>query len=130
MIGDVMKKVPHPNPEHRGDKASERRLRERVEKKLLTDAQAAERYLATRITMQVAEMVRSRRVKAGLTQAALAERAGLTQPLVARVENPRAGKIPSLITVYKYALGLGLEPSIELRKPDQRRVVKKSVATA
>lgn len=52
----------------------------------------------------VAELIRAR-IKAGLTQAEVAERMQSTQPAVARLES--AGRIPSTRTLQRYARATG-----------------------
>lgn len=63
-----------------------------------------------------AQLLRDARLRAGLTQAQLAERAGVTQPVVSRAEaagaNPRIGTLDRLLR----AAGARLE----LAAPEQR----------
>ena len=68
-----------------------------------------EEYEKTRIAVEIAEL----REKQGLTQAALAERVGTTQSVIARLENPNYGNytIRMLSRVAK-ALGGHLRVSI------------------
>jgi transcriptional regulator with XRE-family HTH domain len=70
------------------------------------------RHLQTRF----GERLRETRHKAGLTQAALAEAAGLTQQYVAKIE---AGQInPTLATMAAVACVLGTEIGLMLRQAD------------
>jgi ribosome-binding protein aMBF1 (putative translation factor) len=59
----------------------------------------------------VAELIRAR-MKAGLTQAQVAERMRSTQPAVARLES--AGRIPSTRTLQRYARATGHRLRISL----------------
>ena len=59
----------------------------------------------------VAELIRAR-MKAGLTQAEVAERMQSTQPAVARLES--AGRIPSTRTLQRYAKATGHRLRIRL----------------
>jgi ribosome-binding protein aMBF1 (putative translation factor) len=59
----------------------------------------------------VAELIRAR-MKAGLTQAEVAERMQSTQPAVARLES--AGRIPSTRTLQRYARATGHRLRIRL----------------
>jgi ribosome-binding protein aMBF1 (putative translation factor) len=59
----------------------------------------------------VAELIRAR-MKAGLTQAEVAERMRSTQPAVARLES--AGRIPSTRTLQRYARATGHRLRIKL----------------
>ena len=54
------------------------------------------------------------RVKAGLSQQALAERMGTSQPTVARLES---GHKPSLRTLERYARAVGMKVEIRLVEP-------------
>jgi transcriptional regulator with XRE-family HTH domain len=54
---------------------------------------------------QLAVELRARRLKAGLTQAALAQAIGTTQPAVARVES--GGVVPSLPFIDRWATATG-----------------------
>jgi ribosome-binding protein aMBF1 (putative translation factor) len=53
--------------------------------------------------------IRDERVKAELTQAQLADKAGLTQSHVSRLENGEHS--PSAVTIQKIAAALGIKPS-------------------
>jgi ribosome-binding protein aMBF1 (putative translation factor) len=59
----------------------------------------------------IAELIRAR-MKAGLTQAEVAERMQSTQPAVARLES--AGRIPSTRTLQRYARATGHRLRIRL----------------
>ncbi|MBB5785077.1 MULTISPECIES: helix-turn-helix domain-containing protein [Nonomuraea] len=67
-------------------------------------------YEAARIRFELGETVRRRREELGLTQAELAERAGLKQPAVARFE--AGGTIPML---ERLAEALELRLSVQLQ---------------
>jgi ribosome-binding protein aMBF1 (putative translation factor) len=59
----------------------------------------------------VAELIRAR-MKAGLTQAEVAERMQSTQPAIARLES--AGRIPSTRTLQRYAKATGNKLRVRL----------------
>jgi ribosome-binding protein aMBF1 (putative translation factor) len=120
-----MKKPPSPNPAVRGSAESIERLRGRVASVIESDRKAAMKYLAARINMDVAEAVVRLRERAGLSQAELALRAGLTQPMISRLENKKSSKPPSLLTLYR--LGFRLSGDAEIAKPAASR--RRSVAT-
>jgi ribosome-binding protein aMBF1 (putative translation factor) len=72
----------------------------------------------------IGSRVREARRRAGLTQAQLAERSGIPQPHLSRLE--RGEHSPSAITRKKLAAGLGLPPDAfeiegEMEKSTQRR---------
>lgn len=55
---------------------------------------------------QLVNAIRQRRVELGWTQKELAEKVGLHQESIARIEN--GGSIPRLDTVFKLAIALGM----------------------
>jgi ribosome-binding protein aMBF1 (putative translation factor) len=79
---------------------------------------AAEAYEQARLRFELAEAVRSRREELGLSQRQLAERAGMTQPGVARFE--AGGTTPTIPVLERLARALGLQLTIALG-PDERR---------
>jgi HTH-type transcriptional regulator / antitoxin HipB len=79
---------------------------------------AAEAYEQARLRFELAEAVRSRREELGWSQRQLAERAGMTQPGVARFE--AGGTTPTIPVLERLARALGLQLTISLG-PDERR---------
>jgi HTH-type transcriptional regulator / antitoxin HipB len=77
---------------------------------------AAEAYEQTRLRFELAEAVRTRRQELGLSQRQLAERAGMTQPGVARFE--AGGTTPTIPVLERLATALGLRLTIAL-DPDE-----------
>ena len=78
----------------------------------------AEVYQATRLRFELAETVRHRREELGWSQRQLAERAGMSQPGVARFE--AGGTTPTLPLLERLAEALGLILTVSLG-PQQRR---------
>jgi len=74
---------------------------------------AAAAYDAARIRFELGEAVRRRRGELGLTQAQLAERAGLKQPAVARFE--AGGTMPTIPMLERLAAALGMRLTVELQ---------------
>ncbi|WP_433499971.1 helix-turn-helix domain-containing protein [Sphaerimonospora sp. CA-214678] len=70
-------------------------------------------YEAARIRFELGEAVRRRREELGLTQAELAERAGLKQPAVARFE--AGGTMPTIPMLERLAEALELRLSVQLQ---------------
>jgi HTH-type transcriptional regulator/antitoxin HipB len=70
-------------------------------------------YDAARIRFELGEAVRRRREELGLTQAQLAERAGLKQPAVARFE--AGGTMPTIPMLERLAAALGLRLTVQLQ---------------
>ncbi|WP_174555552.1 helix-turn-helix domain-containing protein [Nocardia xishanensis] len=71
-------------------------------------------YEAARIRFELGAAVRTRREALGITQAELAERAGLKQPAVARFE--AGGTMPTIPMLERYAEALGLRLEVRLRE--------------
>jgi DNA-binding XRE family transcriptional regulator len=72
-----------------------------------------EAYEALELEYQLAGQMLKARSRAGLTQAAVAERMGTTKSAISRLES--AGKhAPSLATLQRYALAVGCELQIKL----------------
>jgi HTH-type transcriptional regulator / antitoxin HipB len=78
----------------------------------------AEAYEAARLRFELAEAVRLRREELGWSQRQLAERAGMSQPGVARFE--AGGTTPTLPLLERLADALGLTLTVSLT-PQQRR---------
>lgn len=71
-----------------------------------------------RFYLQVARLVSELRAKSGLSQIELAKKAGVTQPLIARLEKGDHRRTPTFDTIFKIlkALGYSMEISIKLEK--------------
>jgi HTH-type transcriptional regulator/antitoxin HipB len=78
----------------------------------------AAEYKQTRLRYELAEAVRLRREELGWSQRQLAERAGMSQPGVARFE--AGGTTPTLPLLERLAQALGLTLHVSLG-PQQRR---------
>jgi HTH-type transcriptional regulator / antitoxin HipB len=79
---------------------------------------AAKAYERTRLRFELAEAVRTRREELGLSQRQLAERAGMTQPGVARFE--AGGTTPTISVLERLASALGLQLTISLGTDERR----------
>ncbi|MDJ0866260.1 MAG: helix-turn-helix transcriptional regulator [Myxococcota bacterium] len=66
--------------------------------------------------MSIASIVREARRRAGLTQAALAERAGVPQSTVGRIES--GARTPSTEMIERLVRAAGLEVTVSLGEPD------------
>jgi len=81
---------------------------------------------ATDLAVRLAEQVRSLRIQAGLTQAELASRAGVTVETVARLERVLRGRLsananPSLETMERIGTALGVEVAELLSAPTKTK---------
>jgi len=82
---------------------------------------------ATDLAVRLAEQVRRLRTQAGLTQAELAARAGVTVETIARLERVLRGRLsananPSLETMERIGTALGVEVAELLSPPAKQRV--------
>src|SRR5215469_14643230 len=75
-------------------------------------------YDQARLRYELAEAIRARRAELGWSQRQLAERAGMTQPGIARFE--AGGTTPTLPLLERLASALGLTLTISLA-PTERR---------
>ncbi|MCL6596983.1 MAG: helix-turn-helix domain-containing protein [Firmicutes bacterium] len=73
------------------------------------------------LSQSVGIVLREARVKAGLSQEALADRAGVDRTFVGRIENGKQS--PTLDTLARMAQALGLRPSEVLRQAEKRSPV-------
>ena len=80
--------------------------------------EAAAAYKQARLRHELAEAIRGRREELGWSQRQLAERAGMTQPGVARFE--AGGTTPTLPLLERLASALGLTLTISLDPADRR----------
>lgn len=71
-------------------------------------------------------IIREARHRAGLSQAELAERAGTSQPAIARYEGARA--MPELATLYRIVEGCGLRLDLRLVEADAQREATEQAA--
>jgi transcriptional regulator with XRE-family HTH domain len=84
------------------------------------------RSRATDLAVRLAEQVRRLRIQAGLTQAELAARAGVTVETIARLERVLRGRLsananPSLETMERIGTALGVEVSELLSAPGKQK---------
>jgi ribosome-binding protein aMBF1 (putative translation factor) len=83
----------------------------------LADPGVRQGYEAARLRFELGRAVRARREALGITQAQLAQEAGLQQPAVARFE--AGGTMPTLPLLERYAEALGLRLHVALEPFDQ-----------
>ncbi|MFD9941386.1 helix-turn-helix domain-containing protein [Nonomuraea sp. NPDC059023] len=74
-------------------------------------------YEAARLRFELGEAVRQRREELGLTQAELAERAGLKQPAVARFE--AGGTMPTIPMLERLAQALEVRLNVQFQPLQQ-----------
>lgn len=85
---------------------------EAMKKKMLADPEVRSTYDAMVEEFDLAHELIAARVRAGLTQAQLAERMGTTQSAVARIEGGR--RMPSVKTILRYADATNSRPQVRM----------------
>lgn len=83
-----------------------------MKKKMLADPEVRSAYDAMVEEFDLAHELIAARVRAGLTQAQLAERMGTTQSAVARIEGGR--RMPSVKTILRYAAATDSRPQVKM----------------
>ena len=90
---------------------SERRPWSEKRADIMSAPAAGVAYEAARVRFELGEAVRHRREELGITQAELAERAGLQQPAIARFET--GGTMPTIPMLERLADALLLRLNVE-----------------
>lgn len=90
-------------------------------KKELKDKEFKIQFEQSRFYLQVARLVADLRAKSGLSQADVATRAGVSQPLIARLEKGDQRRAPTFDTIYKILSVLGY--NLELRAVPNKKLV-------
>lgn len=84
---------------------------DRVHKEMMKDPEFRREYDALADEFALIGQAIAARVRAGKTQAQVAEAMGISQPAVAKIE---AGKVKSLDTLQRYASAVGCKVRLEL----------------
>ena len=74
-----------------------------------------------RFYLQVAHLVSDLRAKMGLSQAELARKAAVSQPMIARLEKGDSRRTPTFDTIFRLLKVLGYTMSIHVQKEKRRR---------
>lgn len=74
-----------------------------------------------RFYLQIAHLISDLRARSGFSQADLAKKAGVSQPMVARLEKGDSSRTPTFETVFKVLKALGYTLSINVQKEKKRR---------
>jgi transcriptional regulator with XRE-family HTH domain len=103
-----------PDPKLQGDTAALDRLDDAINHAISCNQTLAFEYRKHTLQSDLAGILHSLRINAGLTQAQCAKMANLPQSFVSRLENPDADKQPTLESLSKIANVLGKKLIIEL----------------
>ncbi len=81
----------------------------------LQDDEIRMHYEERKFYLQVARLVADLRAKKGFSQAQLAKAAGVTQPLIARLESGDQRRTPTFETIFKVLKALGYRMEINIQ---------------
>ncbi len=84
-----------------------------LKRTMLADVKVREAYAALEEEFSLSRELIAARVRAGLTQAELAERMGTTQSAIARLES--GARLPSVKTLLRFAKATRSRPVLKLR---------------
>jgi DNA-binding XRE family transcriptional regulator len=73
-----------------------------------------------RFHLQIARLVSDLRSRAGISQAELAKKAKVSQPMIARLEKGDHRRTPTFDTIYKILKVLGYSMSIDVQREKRR----------
>jgi len=74
-----------------------------------------------RFYLQIAHLVSDLRTRTGLSQAELAKKAGVSQPMIARLEKGDGRRAPTFDTIFRLLKVLGYTMSLHVQKEKRRR---------
>ena len=74
-----------------------------------------------RFYLQVARLVSDLRARRGLSQIELAQKAGVSQPMIARLEKGDSRRTPTFDTIFRLLKVLGYTLSIHVQKQKRKR---------
>ena len=74
-----------------------------------------------RFYLQIARLVSDLRARTGLSQVELAKKAGVSQPMIARLEKGDSQRTPTFDTIFRLLKVLGYSLSIHVQKEKRKR---------
>src|SRR3990170_1926535 len=74
-----------------------------------------------RFYLQIARLVSDLRARTGLSQVELAKKAGVSQPMIARLEKGDSRRTPTFDTIFRLLKMLGYTMSIHVQKERKKR---------
>lgn len=78
-------------------------------------------YDRRRFYLQIAHLISDLRSRNGISQSELAKKAGVSQPMVARLEKGDSSRTPTFDTIFKVLKALGYTMSINVQKEKKSR---------
>lgn len=85
-------------------------------KSKLKDKEIAVSYEEVKMHLKIAKIIEELRLKAGFTQAQLAKKSKVSQPMIARLEKGDQDRVPTLATINKVLTALGYEADLIVKK--------------
>ena len=85
-------------------------------KSKLKDKEFKVAYEEVQMHLKIAKLLEELRHKAGLTQAELAKKTGVSQPMIARLERGDQDRVPTLHTINKIFRSLGYEVDLVIKR--------------
>ena len=73
-------------------------------------------YEEVKMHLKMAHLLEKLRIKANMTQAQLAKKASVSQPMIARLERGDQDRVPTLSTINKIFKVLGHETTVVIKK--------------
>ena len=74
------------------------------------------KYKETEMHIKIAHLIEKLRLKAEMTQAQLAKKSSVSQPMIARLERGDKDRVPTLSTINKVFRALGYEVDLKVKK--------------
>ena len=74
-----------------------------------------------RFYLQIAHLISDLRGRAGLSQMELAKKAGVSQPMIARLEKGDSSRTPTFDTIFRLLRVLGYTMSLQVQKEKRKR---------
>ena len=74
-----------------------------------------------RFYLQIAHLVSDLRTRTGLSQVELAKKAGVGQPMIARLEKGDSSRTPTFDTIFRLLKALGYTISLHVQKEKRKR---------
>ena len=103
-----------PVKKYKGNADAFDKLDRSIKRAIASDVNLSIEYEKEKLNIQIADTVHKLRMDAGWTQAQLAKKTGFTQPFIARLENPKADKKPTLETLAKVVSAFDRQLRIEI----------------
>ena len=73
-------------------------------------------YEEVKMHLKIAHLIEELRIKANMTQAQLAKKSSVSQPMIARLERGDQDRVPTLSTINKVFKALGYEIEVGIKK--------------